>query len=189
MKTLVKICLFLFGICSIQYVIAKVNMNNQQQQIVNQLKQQGILPNTTYYQLDYLPALDNQDSFPEKSLYSSVNELETNPNMYIMATQSIAQVQLNKNYQYSQIIQLDRNIIEVIYPTDSFQSLDDGVYFYTLDENKQLQPKGSFNKVYKLPCYLRVEKKHGIVVSIQKRGLASISRYIYDYWHLSLIHI
>ena len=76
-------------------------MNEQKVQIVNQLKQQGILPNTTYYQLDYLPALDNQDSFPEKSLYSSVNEIETNPNMYIMATQSIAQVQLNKNYQYS----------------------------------------------------------------------------------------
>ena len=185
MQKLVKICLLLFllGIGSTQYVIAEVNMNEQKVQIVNQLKQQGILPNTTYYQLDYLPALDNEDSFPEKSLYSSVNELETNPNMYIMAIQSIAQIQLNENYQYSKVLRLNRNIIEIIYPTDSFQSLDDGVYFYTLDENKQLQQKDSFNEVYKLPCYLRVEKKHGIVVSIQKRGLASISRYIYDYWH------
>ena len=184
MKTLVKICLipFLFGIGSIQYVIAEVKMNEQQVKIVNQLKKQGILSNTTYYQLDYLPALDNQDSFPEKSLYSSVNEIETNPNMYIMATQSIAQVQLNKNYQYSQVTQLDRNIIEVIYPTDSFQSLDDGVYFYTLDEHKQLQKKNSFNDVYLLPSYLRVEKKHGIVVSIQKRPLTSITHYKYDYW-------
>ncbi|MCT6876530.1 hypothetical protein, partial [Frischella perrara] len=66
MRKLVKICLIplLVGIGSIQYVIAEVNMNEQQVQIVNQLKQQGILPNTTYYQLDYLPALDNQDSFP-----------------------------------------------------------------------------------------------------------------------------
>ncbi|WP_279085089.1 hypothetical protein, partial [Gilliamella apis] len=66
MKTLVKICLipFLFGIGSIQYVIAKVKMNEQQAPIVKQLKKQGILPNKTYYQLDYLPALDNQDSFP-----------------------------------------------------------------------------------------------------------------------------
>ena len=185
MQKLVKtfLLLFLVGIGSTQYVIAKVKMNEQQAPIVKQLKKQGILPNKTYYQLDYLPALDNEDRIPNKTLYPSLSHLETIPEMYIMAMQSIAQVQLNENYQYSKVLRLNRNIIEVIYPTDSFQSLDDGVYFYTLDENKQLQPKGSFNKVYKLPCYLRVEKKHGIVVSIQKRGLASISRYIYDYWH------
>ena len=185
MQKLVKICLLLFlvGIGSTQYVIAEVNMNEQKVQIVNQLKKQGILPNTTYYQLDYLPALDNEDSTPNENLYPSLSNLETIPDMYIMAIQSIAQVQLNENYQYSKVLRLNRNIIEIIYPTDSFQSLDDGVYFYTLDENKQLQQKDSFNEVYKLPCYLRVEKKHGIVVSIQKRGLASISRYIYDYWH------
>ncbi|OCG09540.1 hypothetical protein [Gilliamella apis] len=185
MQKLVKtfLLLFLVGIGSTQYVIAKVKMNEQQAPIVKQLKKQGILPNKTYYQLDYLPALDNEDRIPNKTLYPSLSHLETIPEMYIMAMQSIAQVQLNENYQYSKVLRLNRNIIEVIYPTDSFQSLDDGVYFYTLDENKQLQPKGSFNEVYKLPCYLRVEKKHGIVVSIQKRGLASISRYIYDYWH------
>ncbi len=184
MKTLVKICLlpFLFGICSIQYVIAKVNMNEQQEQIVNQLKKQGILPQKVYFQYEVIPALNNKYSFPNENLYSLVSDLETHPDMYNLAIQNIAQVKLNENYQYTDVLQRSRNIIEIIYPTDSFQSLDDGVYFYILDENKQLQQKESFNEVYKLPCYLRVEKKHGIVVSIQKRPLAAISHYKYDYW-------
>ncbi|WP_276902615.1 hypothetical protein [Frischella perrara] len=156
-------------------------MNNQQQ-IVNQLKKQGILPQKVYFQYEVIPALNNKYSFPNENLYSLVSDLETHPDMYNLAIQNIAQVKLNENYQYTDVLQRSRNIIEIIYPTDSFQSLDDGVYFYILDEQKQLQKKESFNEVYKLPCYLRVEKKHGIVVSIQKRPLAAISHYKYDYW-------
>ena len=183
MNNLIKIYLlpFMLWIGLVHYVIAEVNMNNQQQ-IVNQLKKQGILPQKVYFQYEVIPALNNKYSFPNENLYSLVSDLETHPDMYNLAIQNIAQVKLNENYQYSDVLQRSRNIIEVIYPTDSFQSLDDGVYFYTLDENKQLQPKESFNEVYKLPCYLRVEKKHGIVVSIQKRPLAAISHYKYDYW-------
>ena len=183
MNNLIKIYLlpFILWIGLVHYVIAEVNMNNQQQ-IVNQLKQQGILPQKVYFQYEVIPALNNKYSFPNENLYSLVSDLETHPDMYNLAIQNIAQVKLNENYQYSDVLQRSRNIIEIIYPTDSFQSLDDGVYFYILDEQKQLQKKESFNEVYKLPCYLRVEKKHGIVVSIQKRPLAAISHYKYDYW-------
>ena len=163
-------------------MITEVKMNGQQEQIINQLKIQGILPNKTYFQHDYSLAINNEASFPENELYLSVADLETNAEMQYLAMQNIAEVKLNGNYQYTDVLQRSRNIIEIIYPTDSFQSLDDGVYFYILDEQKQLQKKESFNEVYKLPCYLRVEKKHGIVVSIQKRPLASISHYKYDYW-------
>ncbi|WP_176701238.1 hypothetical protein, partial [Gilliamella sp. wkB108] len=31
-------------------------------------------------------------------------------------------------------------------------------------------------------CYLRVEKKNGVVISIQKRPLVSIAHFVYDYW-------
>ena len=184
MNNLIKIYLlpFMLWIGLVHYVIAEVNMNNQQQQIVNQLKQQGILPQKVYFQYEVIPALNNKYSFPNENLYSLVSDLETHPDMYNLAIQNIAQVKLNENYQYTDVLQRSRNIIEIIYPTDSFQSLDDGVYFYILDEQKQLQKKESFNEVYKLPCYLRVEKKHGIVVSIQKRPLAAISHYKYDYW-------
>ena len=183
MNNLIKIYLlpFMLWIGLVHYVIAEVNMNNQQQ-IVNQLKKQGILPQKVYFQYEVIPALNNKYSFPNENLYSLVSDLETHPDMYNLAIQNIAQVKLNENYQYTDVLQRSRNIIEIIYPTDSFQSLDDGVYFYILDEQKQLQKKESFNDVYKLPCYLRVEKKHGIVVSIQKRPLAAISHYKYDYW-------
>ena len=183
MNNLIKIYLlpFMLWIGLVHYVIAEVNMNNQQQ-IVNQLKKQGILPQKVYFQYEVIPALNNKYSFPNENLYSLVSDLETHPDMYNLAIQNIAQVKLNENYQYTDVLQRSRNIIEIIYPTDSFQSLDDGVYFYILDEQKQLQKKESFNEVYKLPCYLRVEKKHGIVVSIQKRPLAAISHYKYDYW-------
>ena len=184
MQKLVKtfLLLFLVGIGSTQYVIAKVKMNEQQTPIVKQLKKQGILPQKVYFQYEVIPALNNKYSFPNENLYSLVSDLETHPDMYNLAIQNIAQVKLNENYQYTDVLQRSRNIIEIIYPTDSFQSLDDGVYFYILDEQKQLQKKDSFDEVYKLPCYLRVEKKHGIVVSIQKRPLAAISHYKYDYW-------
>ncbi|OCG24396.1 hypothetical protein A9G22_04585 [Gilliamella sp. App2-1] len=184
MKNLIKISLipFLLWVGTFQYVLAEVKMNNQHVQIIKNLKKQGIIPNKVYFQHDFMLFIDNQDSFPEKDLFSSVNGLETNPKMYKMATQNISQVKLNENYQYSDIFQRERNIIEIMYPSDSFQSLEDGVYFYTLDENKQLHKQASFEKVFELPCYLRVEKKHGIVVSTQKRCLTSINHYTYDYW-------
>ena len=182
MKSLIKIYLLPFMLITVDYVYAEVKMNEHQIKIIEQLKKQSILPNKIYYQYDFMTAFENEDSVPMEHLFSSISDLETPPDMYELAIQSIAEVKLNKNYQYNEVLQRNRNIIEVIYPTDSFQSLNDGVYFYTLDKNKQLQKKDSFNEVYKLPCYLRVEKKHGIVVSIQKRPLAAISHYKYDYW-------
>ena len=163
-------------------MITEVKMNGQQEQIINQLKIQGILPNKTYFQHDYSLAINNEASFLENELYLSVADLETNAEMQYLAMQNIAEVKLNGNYQYTDVLQRERNIIEIIYPSNSFKSLGDGIYFYTLDENKQLQKQKSFNDVYKLPCYLRVEKKHGIVVSIQKRPLTTITRYKYNYW-------
>ncbi|WP_141674967.1 hypothetical protein [Gilliamella sp. Bif1-4] len=157
-------------------------MNNQQIQIIKKLKVQGIVPGKVYFQHDFMLFLDNEESFPEKDLFSSAIGLETYSKMYRAGIQSIAKVKLNENYQYSDIWQRKRNIIEIMYPTDSFQSLEDGVYFYTLDEHKQLHQQASFEEVFELPCYLRVEKKHGIVISIQKRCLASISHYVYNYW-------
>ena len=184
MKSLIKIYLlpFMLWMITVDYVYAEVRMNEHQIKTIEQLKKQSILPNKIYYQYDFMTAFENEDSVPMEHLFSSLSGLETHPDMYELAIQSIAEVKLNKNYQYNEVLQRNRNIIEVIYPTDSFQSLDDGVYFYILDEQKQLQKKDSFDEVYKLPCYLRVEKKHGIVVSIQKRPLAAISHYKYDYW-------
>ena len=184
MKSLIKIFFlpFMLWIITVDYVYAEVRMNEHQIKTIEQLKKQSILPNKIYYQYDFMTAFENEDSVPMEHLFSSLSGLETHPAMYELAIQSIAEVKLNENYQYNEVLQRNRNIIEVIYPTDSFQSLNDGVYFYTLDENKQLQKKDSFNEVYKLPCYLRVEKKHGIVVSIQKRPLAAISHYKYAYW-------
>jgi hypothetical protein len=184
MKNLVKISLLslLLWVGTFQYALAETKMHDQQAQLVKKLKTQGIIPNKIYYQHDFMLAFDNEESFPEKDLFLSVIGLEDHKRMYTTAIQNIAQVKLNQNYQYSDIWQRERNIIEILYPTDAFQSLEDGVYFYTLDEHKQLQQHASFEDVFELPCYLRVEKKHGIVVSIQKRPLFAMTHYRYDYW-------
>ncbi|WP_141674679.1 hypothetical protein, partial [Gilliamella sp. Fer1-1] len=184
MRHLIKICLFSFvlWIATFQSVLAEVKMQDQQAQLVKKLKVQGIMPNKVYFQRDFMLVLDNEDSYPEKDLSTSVMGLENHPDMYEIAIQNIAQVKLNQNYQYSEIWQRERNIIEILYPNDAFQSLEDGVYFYTLDEHKQLQQHASFEDVFELPCYLRVEKKHGIVISIQKRPLVAMTHYRYDYW-------
>ena len=138
---------------TVDYVYAEVKMNEHQIKIIEQLKKQSILPNKIYYQYDFMTAFENEDSVPMEHLFSSLSGLETHPDMYELAIQSIAEVKLNKNYQYNEVLQRNRNIIEVIYPTDSFQSLNDGVYFYTLDKNKQLQKKDSFNEVYNCLLY------------------------------------
>ncbi|WP_141674480.1 hypothetical protein, partial [Gilliamella sp. HK7] len=184
MKNLVRIGLifFLLWITTFQSVLAEIKMQDQQAQLVKKLKVQGIMPNKVYFQRDFMLVLDNEDSYPEKDLSASVMGLENHPDMYEIAIQNIAQVKLNQNYQYSEIWQRERNIIEILYPNDAFQSLEDGVYFYTLDEHKQLQQHASFEDVFELPCYLRVEKKHGIVISIQKRPLVAMTHYRYDYW-------
>ncbi|WP_141673705.1 hypothetical protein, partial [Gilliamella sp. HK2] len=184
MKNLVRIGLifFLLWITTFQSVLAEVKMQGQQAQLAKKLKTQGIIPNKTYFQRDFDIFIDNKYSFPEEDLSTSVMGLENHKKMYSTAVQNIAQVKLNQNYQYSDIWQRERNIIEILYPTDAFQSLEDGVYFYTLDEHKQLQQHTSFEDVFELPCYLRVEKKHGIVISIQKRPLFAMTHYRYDYW-------
>jgi len=89
---------------------------------------------------------------------------------------------LNDNYQYSDIVKRRRNIIEILYPSETFQTLGDGVHFYIFDQDNQLQKKDNFEDLFELPAYLRVEKKNGKVVSIQKRPLISISHYTYEYW-------
>lgn len=184
MKYLVKIYLvfFILWVGLVQAILAEEKMNNQQIKMIKKLKEQNIVPDKIYFQHDFMLFLDYEDSYPGEDLFSSVRGLENHPDMYEMAIQSIAQVKLNENYQYKDVWQRKRNIIEIMYPTDAFQSLEDGVYFYTLDEHKQLHQQASFEDVFELPCYLRVEKKQGIVVSIQKRPLAAITHYTYDYW-------
>ncbi|OCG41258.1 hypothetical protein [Gilliamella sp. Bif1-4] len=184
MKKIITISLICFftWISNNQSAFAEAKNKVQQIQITKKLKAQGIVPEKVYFQYDFTLFLDREDSYPEEELFSSVRGLENHPDMYEMAIQNISQVKLNKNYQYSDIFQRERNIIEIMYPTDSFQSLEDGIYFYTLDEQKQLHQQASFEDVFELPCYLRVEKKQGIVVSIQKRPLAAITHYTYDYW-------
>lgn len=184
MKNLIKLCLPIFLLCIgyIQYVSAEVKMNNQQVERIKKLKTQGIEPNKVYFQDEFALFIANGHSYPEEDLFSSQEDLEDNQRMYTTAVQNISQIKLNDNYQYSEIWQRKRNIIEILYPTDAFQSLEDGVYFYTLDEHKQLHQHASFKEVFELPCYLRVEKKQGIVVSIQKRPLSTINHYIYHYW-------
>ena len=166
----------------IQSAYAQTVMDNQTA-IINQLKAQAIEPNKTYFQYDFSDILNKEYSFPRKKLFLAINNaLETDPSMFSIARQNIAQIKLNNHYQYQDVLNRRRNIIEILYPTDAFQALDDGVHFYIFDKNNQLQKKEKFEDIFELPCYLRVEKKNGVVISIQKRPLVSIAHFVYDYW-------
>ena len=166
----------------IQSAYAQTVMDNQTA-IINQLKAQAIEPNKTYFQSNFSTLMDNEDSFPRKNLFLAIdNALETEPSTFPMARQNIAQIKLNNHYQYQDVLERDRDIIEILYPTDAFQALEDGVHFYIFDKNNQLQKKEKFEDIFELPCYLRVEKKNGVVISIQKRPLVNIAHFVYDYW-------
>lgn len=184
MKTFQKICFsFFIAFISINNlpVIAEITMD-ELSVIITKLKDQAIEPHKTYYQLNFSGFIDIKNSFPEKLFSSISNSLETEPSMYSTATQDISQVKLNDNYQYSDIVKRRRNIIEILYPSETFQTLGDGVHFYIFDQDNQLQKKENFEDLFELPAYLRVKKKNGKVVSIQKRPLISISHYTYEYW-------
>ena len=174
---------FIVGIItSIKPACAEITMNDQSA-IINQLKAQAIEPNKTYFQYDFGNVYRKDESFPKKKLFLTANNaLEKAQSMFYSARQNIAQVKLNNHYQYQDVLERDRNIIEILYPTDAFQTLDDGVHFYIFDKNNQLQKKEKFEDIFELPCYLRVEKKNGVVISIQKRPLAFIAHFVYDYW-------
>ena len=166
----------------IQSAYAQTVMDNQTA-IINQLKAQAIEPNKTYFQYNFSDFLNKEYSFPQEKLFLAIsNALETDPSMFYMARQNIAEIKLNNHYQYQDVLNRRRNIIEILYPTDAFQALDDGVHFYIFDKNNQLQKKEKFEDIFELPCYLRVEKKNGVVISIQKRPLVSITHFVYDYW-------
>ena len=171
-----------FCFLAVQSARAEITMNDQTA-IINQLKAQAIEPNKTYFQYDFSDILNKEYSFPRKKLFLAINNaLETDPSMFSIARQNIAQIKLNNHYQYQDVLNRRRNIIEILYPTDAFQALDDGVHFYIFDKNNQLQKKEKFEDIFELPCYLRVEKKNGVVISIQKRPLAFIAHFVYDYW-------
>ncbi|WP_141674304.1 hypothetical protein, partial [Gilliamella sp. wkB108] len=117
----------------IQSAYAQTVMDNQTA-IINQLKAQAIEPNKIYFQYDFSNYMNNKYSFPRKKLFLAIsNALETDPSMLPIARQNIAEVKLNNHYQYQDVLERDRDIIEILYPTDAFQDLDDGVHFYIFD--------------------------------------------------------
>lgn len=183
MKKVIKpfFVFFLLWVVGTPAIFAEMTMN-QQTDMIKKLQAEGIKPGNVYFQQNFRLFLTKDRSFPQKKLYSSLTGLETHADMYDMDIQDIAVVKLNVNYQYQDMLARERNIIEILYSSDAFKSLDDGVHFYTFDEQQKLQKQASFEAVFELPCYLRVEKRNGKVISIQKRPLASITHYVYDYW-------
>lgn len=184
MKTSHKINLLLLivSIAIIKSVFAEITMK-QQFEIINQLKIQAIEPDKIYYQIDFNYFSSKENSFPQQKLYSTIdNALDINYSKNPIPAQKIAQIKLNNNYQYYDVLKQDRNIIEILYPTETFQTLDDGIHYYILDKDNRLQKKENFKDVFEEPCYLRVEKLNGKVISIQKRPISSISHFSYDYW-------
>lgn len=184
MKTSHKINLLLLivSIAIIKSVFAEITMK-EQFEIINQLKTQAIEPDKIYYQIDFNYFSSKENSFPQQKLYSTIdNALDINYSKNPIPAQKIAQIKLNNNYQYYDVLEQDRNIIEILYPTETFQTLKDGIHYYILDSENRLQKKENFEDVFDEPCYLRVEILNGKVISIQKRPISSISHFSYEYW-------
>ena len=143
---------------------------------------QPLEANKIYYQNDFKSFRHKDESYPvEEKLFLSPATLETDPDDDI-ASQEISQITLNENKQYSEVTKIRRNIIEILYPTEPFETLEDGIHFYILDKDNQLQKKENFEAVFKEPGYIRVEKLDGKVISIQKRPTYTIIHFNYEYW-------
>lgn len=184
MKTFhnVKLILLFISLTITNSVPAEITMK-EQSEIINQLKIQSIQSNNIYYQTNFHSFSNKEYSFPQQKLYSKIdNALEVSSFENSVPRQVIAQIKLNNNYQYYDVLEQDRNIIEILYPTETFQTLKDGIHYYILDSENRLQKKENFEDVFDEPCYLRVEILNGKVISIQKRPISSISHFSYEYW-------
>lgn len=174
-----SICYFLFWVINSNFTYADINMKDQKTIIKTP---QPLEANKIYYQYNFKNFLHKEDSYPLKEkLFLSPATLETDPDNDI-ASQEISQITLNENKQYSEVTKIRRNIIEILYPTEPFEALEDGIHFYILDKDNQLQKKENFEAVFKEPGYIRVEKLDGKVISIQKRPTYMIIHFNYEYW-------
>lgn len=175
----ISIFFFLCWVINPNFTCADINMKDQKTIMKTP---QPLESNKIYYQDDFKSFRYKDDSYPaEEKLFLSPATLETDPDDDI-ASQEISQITLNENKQYSEVTKIRRNIIEILYPTEPFETLEDGIHFYILDKDNQLQKKENFEAVFKEPGYIRVEKLDGKVISIQKRPTYMIIHFNYEYW-------
>lgn len=175
----ISIFFFLCWVINPNSTYADINMKDQKTIMKTP---QPLEANKIYYQDDFKSFRHKDDSYPaEEKLFLSPATLETDPDDDI-ASQEISQITLNENKQYSEVTKIRRNIIEILYPTEPFETLEDGIHFYILDKDNQLQKKENFEAVFKEPGYIRVEKLDGKVISIQKRPTYMIIHFNYEYW-------
>ena len=174
----ISIFYFLCWVINPNFTYADINMIDQKTIMKTP---QPLEANKIYYQYDFKSFRHKDDSYPaEKKLFLSPETLETDPNDDSLL--DIYQITINENNQYSKVINICRNIIEILYPTEPFETLEDGIHFYILDKDNQLQKKENFEAVFKEPGYIRVEKLDGKVISIQKRPTYMIIHFNYEYW-------
>jgi hypothetical protein len=175
----ISILYFLCSVINTNFTYADINMIVQKTIMKTP---QPLEANRIYYQYDFKSFRHKEDSSPaEGKLFLSPATLETDPDDDI-ALQEISQIILNENKQYREVTKIRRNIIEILYPTEPFETLEDGIHFYILNKDNQLQKKENFEAVFKEPGYIRVEKLDGKVISIQKRPIYMIIHFNYEYW-------
>lgn len=150
------------------------------QEAITRAKFLGIKPNSSYYHPTPFPkwAEERYKNYPHQFAMSlSEAEFQYPKEKYV----DLVKVTLGDNYQYQTISMEKWQQVPISLPLEQFKSLENGSYFFSLDDKGQLIPLDGVEQAIALPRYVRVEKVMGKIDSILQKTRIQKTLQQYEY--------
>ncbi|PWV57687.1 hypothetical protein C7375_1311, partial [Frischella perrara] len=77
----------------------------------------------------------------------------------------LIRIEIDNNYQYKKIDKTKWQQTAISLPSSQFKSLENGIYFFVINDKGQLTPLNNVEQAITQPTYVRVEKVMGKIVS------------------------
>jgi hypothetical protein len=150
------------------------------QEAITRAKFLGIKPNSSYYHPTPFPkwAEERYKNYPHQFAMSlSEAEFQYPKEEYV----DLVKVTVGDNYQYQTISMEKWQQVPLSLPLEQFKSLENGSYFFSLDDKGQLIPLDGIEQAISLPRYVRVEKVMGKIDSILQKTRIQKTLQQYEY--------
>jgi hypothetical protein len=157
------------------------------QEAITRAKFLGIKPNSTYYHPTPFPKWGEEryKNYPHQlAMNLAEAEFQHPKEKYV----DLVKVTLGDNYQYQTISMEKWQQVPLILPIEQFKSLENGSYFFSLDDNGHLIPLESIEQAIILPSYIRVEKVMGKIDSILQKTRIQKTLQHYEYSDSNQMH-
>lgn len=153
-----------------------------------EVRAMGIKPNEPFYESTRVtvgrifPPFHNYPEYPPISFTQAENTLLR---VYSPFETQLKIAQVGDNYQYKEILTYTRKPQQILLNQEhlnSLKQLENGAHFFILNNDFQLQAVTNPEEVIILPNYIKVVRKMGKIISIEKKPLVSVHKQEYQYW-------